>query len=96
MFKISTDEVRRIAALAHIGLNDEEVARMAVELGQIVEFVEQLKAVDTEGVEPTDQVTGLIDVMRPDEVKPSKVTQDELLANAPEQRDGFIKVRRVL
>lgn len=96
MSKIGTDEVKRIAALAKIGLSDEEAARMSVELGQIVEFVEQLKAVETTGVEPTDQVTGLVDVWRPDLAKPSAILQAELLKNAPMTKDGYIKVRRVL
>lgn len=96
MSKIGTDEVRRIAALAHIGLSDEEAAQMSVELGQIVEFVEQLQAVDVSGVEPTDQVTGLVDVMRGDEVRADGLSRDELLANAPEQENGYVKVRRVL
>ena len=95
MSKIGTDEVKRIAALAKIGLTDEEAAAMSVELGQIVEFVETLQSVKTDGVELTNQVTGLVDVWRADEVK-SSMGRDELLANAPEKQDGYIKVRRVL
>ena len=68
---------------------------MSEELGQIVEFVEQLSAVDVDGVEPTDQVTGLVDVWREDEVRPS-MPREQLLANAPAQKDGYIKVKRVL
>ncbi len=90
MSKVGTIEVKRIAALAHIGITDEEAAKMSVELGQIVEFVEQLQAVDTKGVPETNQVTGLVDVMRPDEVHPSPLTRAELLANAPEVMDGYI------
>lgn len=95
MSKIGVSEVERVAKLARIGLSEEEAARMSVELGQIVGFVEQLQAVDVEGVPPTDQVTGLVDVTRPDEVKPS-MPREELLANAPEQKDGYIVVKRVL
>lgn len=96
MSKIDADEVRRIAALAHIGLSDDEVVKFTAELAQIVEFVEQLQAVDTDKVAPTDQVTGLVDVMRPDEVKPSRLSRDDLLKNAPLREGGYIKVRRVL
>jgi aspartyl-tRNA(Asn)/glutamyl-tRNA(Gln) amidotransferase subunit C len=95
MAKITPDEVRRIAALANLGLSDTEVSQMAAELNRIVGFVEQLQAVDTTGVLPTDQVTGLVDVFRPDEVH-SDLSRDELLANAPDQQDGFFKVKRVL
>ncbi len=95
MSKITPDEVRRIAALANIGLEEAEIERMARELDQIVGFVEQLQGVDTDGVAPTDQVTGLVDVWREDEVR-SEYTREELLANAPDQQDGFFKVKRVL
>lgn len=95
MSKIGVTEVERVAKLARIGLSPEEAAQMSVELGQIVGFVEQLQAVDVEGVAPTDQVTGLVDVWREDVVVPS-LPREELLANAPEQKDGYIVVKRVL
>jgi aspartyl-tRNA(Asn)/glutamyl-tRNA(Gln) amidotransferase subunit C len=95
MSKLGITEVQRLARLARIGLTDDEAAHMAVELGNIVEFVEQLQAVDVDGVEPTDQVTGLVDVWREDEVKPG-LSREALLANAPAQKDGYIVVKRVL
>lgn len=96
MSKVGTGEAKRLAVLAHIGLSDDEVTRLAQELNQIVEFVEQLQGVDTSGVAPTDQVTGLVDIWRRDVVAPSPVSPTELLQNAPMTHDGYIKVRRVL
>ena len=95
MPKIDVDEVKRIAKLARIGLSDNEVAKMTSELGNILEFVEQLQKVDISHTEPTDQVTGLQDVWREDVVKPSP-PREQLLANAPAQKDGYIVVKRVL
>src|SRR4051812_2965653 len=95
MSKIGVTEVQRVAKLARIGLSGEEAARMSAELGQIVTFVEQLQAVDITDVEPTDQVTGLVDVWREDVVVPS-IPREQLLANAPGQKDGYIVVKRVL
>jgi len=95
MSKISSDQVERIAKLARIGLSAGEVEKMSEQLGNVLTFVEQLQAVDIEGVEPTDQVTGLEDVWRDDVVKPSP-PRDELLKNAPALQDGYIKVKRVL
>lgn len=95
MSKLGITEVERIAKLARIGLSAEETERMAVELSQIVGFVEQLQQVDIEGVEPTDQVTGLVDVWREDVVRPS-MPREQLLANAPAQKNGYIVVKRVL
>jgi aspartyl-tRNA(Asn)/glutamyl-tRNA(Gln) amidotransferase subunit C len=96
MSKIGTAEVKRLAALARIELSDEEVTKLAVELGQIVDLVTRLQGVDVSKIDPTNQVTGLSDVWREDEVVPSRVSTDELLKNAPMQQDGYIKVRRVL
>ena len=98
MSKIRIDEVKRIADLAHIGITNDEAASLTIDLGQIVEFVEQLSAVDTSKTEITSQVTGLVDVFRADEVRPAseEISQDELLQNAPERDGAYIKVRRVL
>jgi aspartyl-tRNA(Asn)/glutamyl-tRNA(Gln) amidotransferase subunit C len=95
MSKIGTTEVLRIAGLARIGLSDAEVQRMADELSRIVGFVEQLQTIDISDTKPTDQVTGLEDVWREDEVKPS-LPREKLLANAPASKDGYIVVKRVL
>jgi len=95
MSKIGTTEIARIAKLARIGLNDKETAEMSAEIGQIVEFVEQLQQIEVSDTIPTDQVTGLEDVWREDEVRPG-LSREQLLANAPEQKDGYIVVKRVL
>lgn len=95
MSKIGISEIHRLAALARIGVSDEQAVHLAAELGQIVGFVEQLSAVDISDTLPTDQVTGLVDVWREDIVKPS-MPRELLLSNAPEQKDGYIVVKRVL
>ncbi|TAK89588.1 Asp-tRNA(Asn)/Glu-tRNA(Gln) amidotransferase subunit GatC [Patescibacteria group bacterium] len=95
MSKITPDEVRRVAELAHIGLAEDQIDHFARELDQIVGFVEQLQKVDVSGIEPTDQVTGLVDVWREDEVKPG-LSHDDLKLNAPDWKDGQFKVKRVL
>lgn len=98
MSKIGTTEVKRIAALARIGLSEAEVSQMAVEIGSIIEFVEQLQKVDIADIKPTDQVTGLVDVWREDIARPplTHAQRDLMLANAPRQKDGYIVVKRVL
>lgn len=96
MADLTKDTVKKLAKLSSIGLSDQEVQAMTVELGSIVGFVEQLQSVDVDGIEPTFQVTGLKDAFRPDEIAPVMISRDELLSNAPEQQDGYIKVPRVL
>jgi aspartyl-tRNA(Asn)/glutamyl-tRNA(Gln) amidotransferase subunit C len=94
MSKIDTNLVHRIARLAHIGLTDSEALAMSIELESIVSFVEQLQTVDIAETTPTDQVTGLVDVMRPDVIV-SSMDRSQALLNAPDQQDGYFKVKRV-
>ena len=95
MSKIGISEIHRLAALARIGVSDEQAEHLAAKLGQIVGFIEQLSSVDISDTLPTDQVTGLVDVWREVIVKPS-MPRELLLSNAPEQKDGYIVVKRVL
>lgn len=96
MAEITKDTVKKLAKLSSIGLSEEELEVMTSELSSIVGFVEQLQSVDVDELEPTFQVTGLQDAFRADEVKPVLLSRDQLLANAPDQQDGYIKVPRVL
>ncbi len=96
MSKIDQTEVERLAALARIGLKPAEVKSLATELAQIVAFVKQLQQADTAGLAPTHQVTGLTDVWRDDVVRAADQSPAELLKNAPQTVDGYIKVRRVI
>ena len=95
MSKINIEEVGRIAKLARIGLSDAETNSMTLELGKILEFVEQLQKVDISDIPPTDQVTGLEDVWREDVVKPS-MAREALLANAPDKSKGCFRVPKII
>lgn len=94
-FILSTDEVKHVAALAHLGLTKKEIAKFQKQLSQIVSFVNQLSEVDTNNVVPTSQVTGLENVFREDVVTPS-LSREKVLANAPDKYKEFFKVRPVL
>jgi aspartyl-tRNA(Asn)/glutamyl-tRNA(Gln) amidotransferase subunit C len=96
MSKLSRDDVLKLAALSKLRLNDEEIEKLRVELSEILSYVEQLDEVDTEGVEPTYQVTGLKNVFRKDEIKDYGYKTEDLLRNAPEVQDGQFKVKRVI
>lgn len=96
MATISLDDVKYVAALAKIALSNDEAAKLQKELDAILGYVKQLDSVDTSGFSPTYQVTGLTNVMRPDELIDYDVSQAELLKNAPAQQAGQIKVPKVL
>ena len=96
MSKLSDDDVKNLAKLSRLALSDEEIEKFKTEITQILGYVEQLQSIDTEGVEPTSQVSGLTDVTRPDEVREYGPGQTELLKNLPAQKDGYIKVKKIL
>ncbi len=96
MSKLTRDDVLKLAALSKLRLSDEEIERMQIELSEILNYVELLEQVDVSGLEPTYQVTGLKNVMRPDEPKDYGYDVKDLLKNAPAVQDGQFKVKRVL
>ena len=93
--KLTLEQVEKAAKLANLPLSSEEEEKYSQQLSKILDYMEQLNKVDTEGVEPTSQVTGLVNVMRSDETAPS-LTQENALKNANNKRDGFFVVRGVL
>lgn len=96
MSKLSRDDVLKLAALSRISLSDDEVDGFAAELSEILGYVEQLASVDVVGLEPTNQVTGLTNVMRADEVRDYGYTSDDLLRLAPKTEKNMLKVKRMI
>ena len=96
MTSISITDVRKLAVLSALSMTDAEAERLTGELQNILAFVEQLGEVDTTGVQPTYQVTGLENVWRDDEIIDYKLDREALLKNTPYHQDGQIKVKRVL
>lgn len=96
MAKLTRDEVLKLALLARLRLSDAEVDKFTTEIEAILGYVEQLQTVDLEGLEPTYQVTGLTNVMRPDDIVEYGTSPKELLKNAPATENGQIKVKRML
>ncbi len=96
MTKISVNDVKKLAKLSALVLDESEIELMQKDLSQILGYVEQLDAIDTDHVSPTYQVHSLSSVTRPDEVIEYGVSQADLLKNAPETFDSSIVVPRVL
>ena len=93
--KIMLAEVEHVARLARLALDADEKERMRSQLDAILGYVEQLRRVDTAGVEPTAHVLPLVNVMRDDEVRPSYPV-DAMLQNAPDAHEGQFRVPRIL
>lgn len=92
---ITRADVQHVAYLARLGLDEEEMDRMADQINHILDAMEALRNLDTSAIPPTAQVIPLDTVMRDDEPRPSWPV-DEVLRNAPSVRDGQFVVPTVL
>lgn len=92
---IDKDTVKHVAHLARLSMSEEEVDLFTKDLDAIIQYAEQLNEVNTENIEPTTHVLDLKNVMRKDEAK-KWLSQEEALKNAPDKKDGQIKVPSIL
>lgn len=93
--KITKDEVVYTADLARLDLNENSIDRFADQIGNILEYVDTINSVDTEGIVPTSHAISLSNAFREDEVKES-MGADKALANAPEKEGGNFVVPKVI
>jgi aspartyl-tRNA(Asn)/glutamyl-tRNA(Gln) amidotransferase subunit C len=96
MAKLTREDILKLARLARLELSDDEVEEFSGELSDILQYVEQLQSVDVTGLKPTNQVTGLTNVTRKDEVRDYGYEVDSLQKNLPAAKDKQIKVKRML
>lgn len=88
-------EIEKVAELARISLKPEEKQKLQKDMESILKYIEQLKALKTDNVEPTSHVLNLENVFRPDQVEPSNAI-DELIAQAPDKIGKLFKVPKVV
>lgn len=93
--RITEEMIDYIGTLSRIELTKEERAEVAEGLGNIIEYMDVLATLDTEGVEPTSHILPLKNVFREDIVQPS-MERDELIANAPLKEDGCFVVPKTV
>lgn len=92
---LTPQQVRGLASQARLGLTDEEMERIAEQLGDVLEVVDRLRTLELEDVAPTVHVLPHVSVMRADVARPS-LDRDAVLAAAPDVQAGFVKVPRVI
>ena len=92
---VNEQQVRHVAKLARLALGEAEIARMVPELNQILDWVEQLGEVDTDGVEPLTAVIDIPTRLRDDIVNDGGI-RDKILLNAPDAQHGFFAVPKVI
>jgi aspartyl-tRNA(Asn)/glutamyl-tRNA(Gln) amidotransferase subunit C len=87
--------VKYVAHLARLALTPEEEQKIGAQLANVLGYIEKLKEVDVTGVEPTAHAFPLVNVTRPDEVRPS-MSHEEALRNAPAQANGLFIVPKIV
>ncbi len=93
---MTQEEIKHIALLARIGLSDEEVTKYGKDLSTVLAWFEQLAEADTSQVAPIGHITGRSDVARTDRVvQATREVRDGIVADFPEQKDGYLKVKSV-
>ena len=88
-------DINYVADLARIELTDREKSELGAQLGDILTYVDQLKEVNVDGVEPTAHSVRLTNVMRPDEIQEC-LSQEEALRNAPRRVNGLFQVPKIV
>lgn len=95
---LSKEEINHIAGLARVGVDDqEEVEMYQKDLSAILEYFNQLNELNTDNVDPIAHITGMENVYRNDVSRDyGLIGKEQILKNAPEEKDGYVKVRSVL
>lgn len=93
---MTKEDILKLAKLARLRLTDDEAQLLGSELAEILEYVKMLETVDTEGLKPTTQVTGLVNVTRSDELVDYGQNQEDLLSNFPARDGNYLKAKRMI
>ena len=96
MVKLNREDVLKLAKLARLELTEAEINNYQQEISQILAYVEQLQSVDTAELAPTNQVTGLVNVMRQDKIIDYGYAPHSLLDNVPAVYDQQLQVKRMV
>ncbi|WP_414541232.1 Asp-tRNA(Asn)/Glu-tRNA(Gln) amidotransferase subunit GatC [Nostoc sp. CCY0012] len=92
---IDREQVRKVALLARLELTPQEEEQFTTQLGSILDYIEQLNAVDVSDVAPTTRAIDVSNVTREDELQPYP-EREAILNSAPEQEGEFFKVPKIL
>ena len=93
--KITKDEVLYVADLARLDLDESAIEKFAGQIGTILDYVDKLNEVDTEGIRPTSHAISLTNAFREDEPK-EHLERDQALANAPQKEEGAFVVPKII
>tara|TARA_B100000941_G_C28346572_1_gene469568 strand:+ start:386 stop:676 length:291 start_codon:yes stop_codon:yes gene_type:complete len=95
MKRISRDEVKKVAQLARLELNENQIQNHAEQLEKILDYIKQLEKINTENIPCTTRAIEVVNVLRKDEKKDYK-NSEELLELAPSRESDFFKVPKII
>ena len=95
MKRISSDEVKKVARLARLELNESEIEQHAKQLEKILEYINQLEKINTENIPCTTRAIEVVNVLRKDQKK-DYANAEELLDLAPSRENNFFKVPKII
>jgi len=95
MTKLTDKEIKHIAQLSKLELSARETEKFKKQLSSVVNFINQLKKVKTDGIEPTSQTTGLVNVLATDETK-TGLSQDEVFLSTANTCGDFFRTEALL
>lgn len=93
--KVDKEKLHKVAHLARLTIKPEEEEQLIKDMGEILEWVDKLSEVDTEGVEPLTHMTQEVNVLRADKAEKT-IEREGALKDAPDQDGQFFKVPKVL
>ncbi len=97
MSSISEEQIEHIAKLARIELREKEKEKFSNELSSILDYINKLNEIDTKNIRGINQITGLENVMRVDEIRnPKHEIRNKILNGAPKRKDNYYKVPKIL
>ena len=94
--EITREDINHLADLSNLSLSDKEAESLEKDLGNIVNYISELKELNTDNVEPTYQVFEMENVWRPDEIETQEANREALLNLTVEEKENQIKVPKVL
>lgn len=92
---LNKEEVKKIAALSRIGINNEEVEKYQKDLSAVLDYFKKLEELDTSNINPIEHITGVNNITREDNVGEFE-ERKEIIKLFPEEKDGYDKVKSVL
>ncbi len=94
---LTIKEVEHIAKLARLELNEDEKEKFSKQLSSILDYVKKLEEVNTDNIEITAQVTGLLNVFEDDKIREiSEERKEKIINNAPKHENNMFKVKRIM